>query len=219
VRQTTGPWADAVRAARAPRWALRCARANLSARLRLRRCQQLGRRARLYGACRVDNGGEIRIGTHFLMTSALVCGELATGRGGRIEIGDHVFMNQGCWISAHRLVRIGDRCQLGPYTLVMDCDSHTPEDHYSRGEARPVVIEDRVWIGARVTVLKGVTIGAGSTIAAGSVVTRDVPSCVVAAGVPARVVRALDGGAQHGGAAGAGRPSRREGRRALPATR
>jgi maltose O-acetyltransferase len=211
VRQTTGPWADAVRAARAPGWALRCARANLSARLRLRRCR-LGRRARLYGGCRVDNGGEIRIGTHFLMTSRLVAGELVSGPDGRIEIGDHVFMNQGCWISAHRLVRIGDRCQLGPYTLVMDCDSHTPEDHYVRGEARPVVIEDRVWIGARVTVLKGVTIGAGSTVAAGSVVTRDIPPRVVAAGVPARVVRALDGAAT-------GRPSRPGGRRPLPATR
>jgi acetyltransferase-like isoleucine patch superfamily enzyme len=213
LRQTTGAWADALRAARAPRWALRCARANLSARLRLRRCQQVGRRARLYGRCHVDNDGEISIGTHFLMTSRLVTGELVTGPDGRIQIGDHVFMNQGCWISAHRLVRIGDRCQLGPYTLVMDCDSHTPEDHYARDDAHPVMIEEGVWIGARVTVLKGVTIGAGSTIAAGSVVTRDVPPHVVAAGVPARVVRALDGAT----AVAAGPPpSWPDGRRALP---
>jgi acetyltransferase-like isoleucine patch superfamily enzyme len=55
----------------------------------------------------------------------------------------------------------------------------------------PIVIEDDVWIGARCQILKGVTIGARSVIAAGSVVTKDIPSDVVAGGVPCRVIRNL----------------------------
>lgn len=53
----------------------------------------------------------------------------------------------------------------------------------------PVALGDNVWTGCRVTVLPGVTIGSHSIIASGSVVTRDVPEGVVAAGVPARVVK------------------------------
>jgi acetyltransferase-like isoleucine patch superfamily enzyme len=52
-----------------------------------------------------------------------------------------------------------------------------------------VVIEDRVWLGARAIVLKGVRIGHDAVIGAGAVVTSDVPPRSVAVGVPARVVR------------------------------
>ena len=50
----------------------------------------------------------------------------------------------------------------------------------------PVVIEDRVWIGARAIILKGVTVGHDAIIAAGSVVTRDVPPHATVGGVPAK---------------------------------
>ncbi|MEA2672092.1 MAG: hypothetical protein QOG45_2312, partial [Chloroflexota bacterium] len=152
--------------------------------------------ARLHGTCRVVNRGAIVIGRSFVITAETVPSELITFRGGRIEIADDVYLNFGCSISARRLVRIGDRCLIGPYSMIMDSDDHDPEDHASGGRCEPVVIEEDVWLGARVTILKGVTIGAGSTVAAGSVVTRDVPSRVLVAGVPARVIRPLgsDGG-------------------------
>lgn len=54
-----------------------------------------------------------------------------------------------------------------------------------------VIIEDDVWLGMDVTILKGVTIGKGSVIGTKSVVTTDIPPMVVAAGYPARVVRSL----------------------------
>ena len=53
----------------------------------------------------------------------------------------------------------------------------------------PVVIHDHVWVGARVTILKGVEIGEGAVVAAGSVVTHDVPAHALVGGNPARVIR------------------------------
>lgn len=54
---------------------------------------------------------------------------------------------------------------------------------------KPVVIEDDVWIGANVTILKGVTIGRGSVVAAGAVVTKSFPPYSVIAGVPAKLLK------------------------------
>ena len=59
---------------------------------------------------------------------------------------------------------------------------------------RPVHIGKNVWIGANVTILPGVTIGDNAVIAAGAVVARDVPADTVAAGVPAKVIRRIEGG-------------------------
>lgn len=52
-----------------------------------------------------------------------------------------------------------------------------------------VVIEEDVWCGANVTILKGVTIGRGAIIAAGSVVTKDIPRYAIVGGVPAKVIK------------------------------
>ena len=54
---------------------------------------------------------------------------------------------------------------------------------------QPVIIEDDVWIGARVTILPGCRICKGSVIAAGAVVTRDVPPYTIVGGVPARFIK------------------------------
>jgi maltose O-acetyltransferase len=117
--------------------------------------------------------------------------ELTTHAGGRIEIGDRVFINYGTSISAHSLVRIGDRCQIGQYTILLDCDYHNPQHDGGHGSSAPIVLEDSVWLAARTTVLNGVTIGRGSIIAAGAVVTKDVPPGVIAGGVPAQILRKL----------------------------
>ncbi len=57
---------------------------------------------------------------------------------------------------------------------------------------KPVVIDHDAWIGAGAVILPGVTVGAYAVVGAGSVVTKDVPPCTIAAGVPARVIRTLD---------------------------
>jgi acetyltransferase-like isoleucine patch superfamily enzyme len=53
--------------------------------------------------------------------------------------------------------------------------------------AKPIVIEDDVWIGTHAVILPGVRIGRGAVVAAGAIVTRDVPAGVIVAGVPARI--------------------------------
>ncbi|MCQ2515275.1 MAG: hypothetical protein MJ094_00245 [Saccharofermentans sp.] len=69
----------------------------------------------------------------------------------------------------------------------MDSDAHKVIGNDN--EAREISIGNHVWIGSRVTVLKGVSIGDGAIIAAGSVVTKDVPAHSMVAGCPARVVK------------------------------
>ncbi|MCS6113305.1 CatB-related O-acetyltransferase [Shewanella baltica] len=68
-----------------------------------------------------------------------------------------------------------------------------PYRHFSRRnifiESKPVIIGNDVWLGANVIIMDGVTIGDGVVIAAGSIVTKDVASYVVAAGVPAKIIK------------------------------
>jgi maltose O-acetyltransferase len=169
--------------------------ATARARVDLRSCREVGYGARLFGRCRVGGGSGIQIGERLLMMAGTARCELYTHDGGLLEIGDRVFINYGSSISAHTLVRIGDDCKIGQHAIILDCDYHDIEDplHYGgHGPSLPVVLEQGVWLGARVTVLKGVTIGRSSVIAAGSVVTRDVPAGVLAGGMPAKVLRKLE---------------------------
>jgi acetyltransferase-like isoleucine patch superfamily enzyme len=178
------------RALEDPRGTLLDAGAYARARYYLSGVARLGARPRLYGRCSVEGGGGIEIGDRLHMIGRIVRCDLSTHEGGKLLIGERVFINYGSSISAHALVQIGNGCAIGQYALMMDCDFHTPglvdEGH---GTPKPIVIGDNVWLGARVTVLKGVTIGNGTVVAAGSVVTTSLPEKVIAAGVPARVIR------------------------------
>lgn len=174
-----------------PVWSARQAVAMATARYRLRACQRLGPRARLFGRCKVANYSTIEIGERLLMFGDPVRCDLSSHGGGRLEIGDRVFINYGCSISAHSLVRIGSDCLIGQYSMILDCDYHGVNGANGHGLPGPILIGDGVWIGARVIVLKGATVGAGSVIGAGSVVTRAIPPKVLAAGAPAAVIKRL----------------------------
>jgi maltose O-acetyltransferase len=168
--------------------------AVLRAAASLRGCRSVGQRARLYGRCLVSGRERIEIGEHLLILATSLRCELTTHEEGQLSIGDRVFINYGTTISAHSWVRIGDDCKIGQYSIIMDCDWHdldTPGHYHSHGVPKPVVLEQGVWLGARVIILKGVTIGRGSVIGAGSVVVKDIPEGVLAAGTPARVIREL----------------------------
>ncbi|MBO5426953.1 MAG: acyltransferase [Prevotella sp.] len=72
---------------------------------------------------------------------------------------------------------------IGKYIIDVTVQEKLPEND------QPVVIEDDVWCGANVTILKGVTIGRGSVIAAGAVVTKSFPPYSIIGGVPARLLK------------------------------
>jgi len=73
--------------------------------------------------------------------------------------------------------------------MIMDTDWHWNDPR--TGPNAPVEIGDNVWLGINVTVTKGVTIGENTLVAAGSIVTKSLPANVVAAGIPAKVIREL----------------------------
>jgi acetyltransferase-like isoleucine patch superfamily enzyme len=114
---------------------------------------------------------------------------------GRIEIESWVFVNRDAVIVALEGITIGEGTRISERVSIRDHD-HVFEDAnrpirdqgYVTG---PIRIGRECWIGCNAVILKGVTIGHRSVVGAGAVVTRDIPSCSVAAGVPARVVRPL----------------------------
>ncbi|MCP3136610.1 sugar O-acetyltransferase [Pyxidicoccus xibeiensis] len=110
-----------------------------------------------------------------------------------IHLGARVFINFQCVILDCNPVTIGDDVSIGPGVHIYAATHPLDPDERIKGPelARPVTIGAKVWIGGGAIILPGVTIGEGSTIAAGSVVTKDVPPYVLAAGNPARVIRAL----------------------------
>ena len=98
------------------------------------------------------------------------------------------FVNHGARIHCFQNIRIGNQVFIGEDVAIRDSDGHEVV-----GSKKPmflsIVIEDHVWIGERVTIVKGVTIGEGAIVAAGAVVTKDVPPHAMVAGVPAKVVK------------------------------
>lgn len=132
----------------------------------------------------LDNrGGTITIGAcGFFSGVRLECWQNAV-----IEIGDGTYLNRNCEIVAGQSVRIGRNCKIARDVIIMDTDQH--EVPGLGLIARPVSIDDDVWIGARAMVLKGVHIGHGAIIGAGAIVTRDVPPHGVVVGQPARLIR------------------------------
>lgn len=167
--------------------------AVLRARWYFRHATQLGARVRVWGKPSIVNNGTIVIGDRVRLNSTIATLELAADTNGRLEIGAGTFINYGCSIAATQLIQIGPNCNIGTYVIMMDNDFHRlePERRNERPASAPIILEENVWLGARVIVLRGVKIGTGSVVGAGSVVARDIPPRSLAAGVPARVIRSL----------------------------
>jgi hypothetical protein len=116
---------------------------------------------------------------------------LATwAREAEIVIGANAAMS-GATICAQERIELGARVVIGANSTIVDTDFHglEPGRRFEPGIAAPVVIEDDVFIGTQVLVLKGARIGRGAVIGAGSVVAGEIPPGMVAAGNPARVIR------------------------------
>lgn len=109
--------------------------------------------------------------------------------GADIKIGSRCFFNNNCSITASDKITIGNHCMFANNLVIVDHD-HKIKNSMVTGDliSKPVTIENNVWCGANVTILKGVTIGNGAIIAAGAVVTKNVAARTVVAGVPAKQI-------------------------------
>ena len=113
--------------------------------------------------------------------------------GDRVFFGKHFYANTDLTILDENEVRFGDNVFLAPHVSIytaghpIDAEVRNTEVEY----ARQVTIGSNVWIGGNVVINPGVTIGDDVVIGSGSVVTKDIPSHVIAAGVPCRVIREI----------------------------
>lgn len=169
--------------------------AVLLARRRLRNATAVGERVRVWGHPVINNCGSLIIGERVCLVSTPAPILLRAELGGSLEIGARTYINYGCSLLATGRISIGADCKIGMDVLMMDNDFHQidPTKRSVRPPPSPIVLEENVWLGARVTVLSGVTIGANSVIGAGSVVTRNIPPGSVAIGQPAKVTRSIGG--------------------------
>lgn len=157
---------------------------------------------------------EITIGDNFVFTSGEAFNPLCRNqrgcifapKGSVIRIGNHVGISSAC-IWAKERIEIDDNVKIGGDCILMDTDAHNL-DYRIRSSMKkdeqgnsidcmtaasaPIHIESDVLIGTRCIILKGVTIGARSVIGSGSVVTKSIPPDCIAAGNPARVIRAFN---------------------------
>jgi len=113
--------------------------------------------------------------------------------GFNISIGDAFYANFDCVMLDGGGITIGDHVLFGPRVGIYTSNHAIDAAERAAGAcyARPVTIGNNVWIGGGVTINPGVTIGDAAIVASGSVVTRAIPAGVIAAGVPARVLREI----------------------------
>ncbi len=146
-----------------------------------------------------------RINTEFLTSEELnevfseICGQelknfclfppFTTDFGKNIHIGENVFINSGCRFQDQGGIYLGDDVLIGHNVVIATLNHEEAPSLRGNLWAKPVKIENQVWIGSNVTVLPGVTIGHGAIIAAGAVVTKDVPPLTLVGGVPAKKIK------------------------------
>ena len=117
-----------------------------------------------------------------------------------LSIGDHTLIPKGSIFYCTRAeLRIGNKVIFGPKPTIITGDHRidiigkyiidVTDDEKLPDQDSPVIIEDDVWCGANVTILKGVTIGRGSVVAAGAVVTKSCPPYSIIGGVPAKIIK------------------------------
>jgi len=144
--------------------------------------------------------------------NTVIIGELVIfPYGVKIEIGKNCYIGEKTRIRSANSIKIGNEVIISDDVNIYDTDAHSlnyvlrqkefmevvilnnliKDAKYLDIQSAPVVIEDHVWIGFNVAILKGVTIGKGAIIGAGSVVTKDVESFTIVAGNPAKIIKRL----------------------------
>ena len=114
--------------------------------------------------------------------------------GQNIHIGDHVYLNVLCTVLDCNEVHIGHHVMIGPVVQIYTAAHLLQAEARIQGleVAKPIVIEDNVWLGGGAILLPGVRIGRNAVVGAGAVVSQSVPTNTVVAGNPARVIREIE---------------------------
>ena len=121
----------------------------------------------------LNKKGKISFGKKFILRK----NSRISSTGGHIEIGNFCGINSNCYIVSHKNIKIGNNVIIGPNVVIVDHDhqfSKNGIDHKNYN-CEEIIIEDNVWIGANVVILKGTKIGKNSVIGAGAVVSSDIP--------------------------------------------
>jgi galactoside O-acetyltransferase len=150
----------------------------------------------LKGPGYIEFGKNVRFGVtdapEFFSTYCLLN---ARKSGSKILFGNNIVVNNHfSAISEGEGITIGDGTIIGVNVSIMDTDFHSTDpgkrlsDEY---ETMSVFLGQNVWIGNNVMILKGSSIGANSIIAAGSVVTSNIPSNVIAGGIPCKIIKEI----------------------------
>ncbi len=138
--------------------------------------------------------GRLDIGEHTLLEPGCW---LTIGDEGHLEIGSGTFLNMGCMVAVQDRVTIGDHTMFANHCFVTDAshrydDPDTPVPWQGFSSKGPTSIGSNCWFGVNCVVTSGVTVGDRCVVGSNSVVTRDLPSGVIAAGAPAKVVREIE---------------------------
>ncbi|MDN3680258.1 acyltransferase [Vibrio tapetis subsp. quintayensis] len=164
------------------------------------RLNQYGKNVYIYGGVPLVTGPlTINLGSDCRISGQTTFSGRSASLSPILEIGNNVGIGWQTTIAVGRKVIIEDNVRIAGKAFLFGYSGH-PLDAKKRALGLPdeesqvgdIILRKDVWLGSNVTVKGGVTIGEGTIIAAGSVVTRSLPSFVIAAGNPAKVVRSLE---------------------------
>lgn len=114
---------------------------------------------------------------------------------GNLIVGDNCWIGKELYILGNGTVRIGNNCDIAP-CVTFATGGHEIGDKNRRagcGKTFDISVQDGCWIGTRVTIINSVTINHSSVIAACALVNKNVEKNVVVGGVPAKVIKKIEG--------------------------
>lgn len=147
----------------------------------------------------IEIGNGFRGGKHIIIDAIEKYKGHMTGYRPLIKIGNNVTLTDNCYISCCNEIVIEDGCLIGPNTFI--CDNFHGDLSEAQINIRPserplyskggIHIGANVWIGRNVCIMPGVSIGNGAVVGANSVVTHDVDTNAIVAGVPAKIIKRI----------------------------